>query len=705
MNTLRSKLTLRQAILQGLGAISILSLSSVLLAADLQSIEYERLADGKVQIKMTLSEPISSTVESFKIDNPPRVAIDLPQVKNQSGIRTDDIGVGAIQSVRLAETQDRTRVVFNLISATGYDIVTEDNTVLVTFSDSSSAAPTIASTGQVSASSAGQIDFRRGPSGEGRLIIDVGSTDTPMKMRREGLNLIVELPGTLLDAGRFDVRDFATPVDRIDIRRSGRGSVITLQTRDAGEHLAWQTGNRLTVEVKPIPPRESLDPRQAKEYTGERLTLKFQDIEIRPLLQLLADFTGNNIVVSDSVSGSMSLRLENVPWDQALDLILTTNGLSARQNGNVIFVAPTAEMIARDEAELAARRQSEELAPLVTDIVQINYAKADDIAQLLRTQEGAVGYITERGSITVDARTNTLIINDVPDALRRVRELIDRLDTPVKQVLIETRIVVATDNFAHELGARWGVTSAFSRGDTTYVSTGSGTGSGAMADSAISNINNTGSAFPVTTPGIGERWNINLPVSNPTGRFGLAILRSNVLLDLELSALQAEGTGEIISSPKVITANGHTALIKQGQEIPYVVPQQGALTVPQVDFKEAVLSTEVTPQITPNNNIILDIKVTKDEADFTRVLNGNPPLNKREIQTKVQVRNGETVVLGGIYEFENTYQTDKVPFLGDLPAIGNLFKRNAHTNRRFELLIFVTPKIIENDTMEIAASY
>jgi len=704
MNEQRSKLTLRRAIVQSLGAVTTLSLSGMLLAADLTGIEYDRLSDGHIQVKMTFSEPLTSEPKTFMIDNPPRVAIDLPDVKNQSGTRSSHIDLGILRSIALAESGDRTRAVFNLSRAVGYDLSSDDNALLVTFRDSTAAAtamPGVAAAQPVTALD--PVDFRRGPNGEGRLILAVDGTDTPMQMRREGVNIVVELPETRIKEGRFDVRDFASPVESIQIRQRGQGSVITMLAPSAHEHVAWQTGNRLTIEVKPIPPRELEDVLKPKEYTGERLTLKFQDIEVRPLLQLLADFTGNNIVVSDSVSGSMSLRLENVPWDQALDLILTTRGLSARQNGNVIFVAPTSEMAARDAAELAARQQSEELAPLVTDIVQINYAQASEIANLLRADRDSGKFLSERGSITVDSRTNTLIVNDVPDSLQRTRDLIARLDQPIKQVLIETRIVIATDSFARELGARWGVTAVVERGNNIISTTGTGDGTGSMIGSAVDNIAGTGQPFPIGLPAQGNRWNVNLPVTGDrAGSFGLAILGSNVMLDLELSALQAEGSGEIVSSPKVITANGHTAVIKQGQEIPYVVPQQGALTPPQVQFKEAVLSTEVTPQITPNNNVILDISVTKDEADYSRSIAGNPPINTREVQTKVQVANGETVVLGGIYEFENLKQTDKVPFLGDLPAIGNLFKRNLDRSSRFELLIFVTPKIIEGDNIELA---
>ncbi|MGC9456285.1 MAG: type IV pilus secretin PilQ [Halothiobacillaceae bacterium] len=725
MKTKHTRNALRRAVLQGIGTVTALGLTAPLLAADLQSVEYDRIADGQIQVRMTFSEPLEAVPESFRIDSPPRVAIDLPDVRNRADSRRTQIGLEGIESVTVAETTDRTRAVFNLARPIGYTLSTEGNDLLVTFREAEPAprppvvrprrdevadrietAEVTETSSMVEARVDGgaahpSVDFRRGENGEGRLILDVGGTNIPLNLRREGLDVVVDLPATRLEAGRYDVRDFGTPITRVDIRPRAEGTEVRLQTRDAGEHLAWQTGNQLTVEVQTIPEVEPDDPLQPKVYTGERLTLKFQDIEVRPLLQLLADFTGNNIVVSDSVGGSMSLRLENVPWDQAFDLILTTRGLSSRQNGNVIFVAPTQELAARDAAELEARQRSEELAPLMTDIVQINYAQAAEIATLLESDQESGQFLSVRGSITVDARTNTLVVHDIADNIRRMRDLIGRLDRPIKQVLIETRIVIATDNFQRELGTRWGVTAGFNSGNSIISTTGSGEGTGQMTDTAVANMQNTGQPFPIGLPDQPGRWNVNLPVADPTGQIGLSILGSNVLLDLELSALQAEGAGEIISNPKVITQNGHEAYIKRGQRVPFVTTSQNGTNV---EFQDAMLETKVTPQITPNNNIILDIEVRKDEPDQTFLVQGNPAINEREVKTKVQVRNGETVVLGGIYEYTNIDQMDKVPFLGDLPALGNLFKRINKENTRFELLIFVTPKIVEGDQVELAAN-
>ncbi len=733
---------LTQAILTGLGLAGALTFSPMVMAAGtLDKLTYSSLSDGGMQIRLTLSEAPAAEPAHFSVDNPSRIAIDLSDVTNALSKRTESIQSAGVRDVVIAETEGRTRAVINLDQSRPYTLTTEGNDVVITLAGGkgaeSAAAPgasteTLASQFASNTADAAvqsiniqdqhEVDFRRGTAGEGFVQVNLPEPNVPMNIKSEGRRLLVDLPTTHLTPGKYDVRDFSSTVDEIQVRSKGKGSQLVLLTnKNAGEHLSWQTDNRLTVEVKPIPKETKDAPGAPKKYTGERLTLKFQDIEIRPLLQLLADFTGNNIVVADSVSGSMSLRLDNVPWDQALDLILTTKGLDKRVNGNVIFVAPMEELAARDKAELEAKKQTQELAPLVTELVQINYAKAGDIARLLQAGDKEKGkFLSERGSITIDERTNNLIVHDVPDSLDRIRNLIAQLDTPIKQVLIEARIVIATDNFSKELGVRWGVTAAVGNGANGMIGTTGGaeglsrdaiypgashSATNGMIGTGVLNNMTTGSPFPTGIPAQSDRWNVNLPVTNPAGSLALAVLGSNVLLDLELSALQAEGEGQIVSSPKVITANGHKAIIKQGQEIPYQsTATAGGVAITQVTFKEAVLAAEVTPQITPNDNIILDIMVKKDEADYTRLLPGstNPPLNKREVNTKVQVKNGETVVLGGIYELSSEKSIDKVPFLGDIPGLGELFKRNGKKDRRFELLIFVTPKIVDASSTEIA---
>ncbi len=703
---------------RGLGLLAITMAPSLAFAGDLNEISYDRTADGEVRVHFTLSEPLDTDPGSFKIDNPARVAVDLPDVENKTGSRSEKIGLGAVNSVMLAESGGKTRAVFNLDGSVPYAISQDGARVTVTFDEPRQATKTdsgltVTDKGDSDATSmdAGtEIDFRRASTGAGRLLLDVGGTDAAMDIRRQGSQIVLHLPDTRLEQGRYNVNDFATPVETIDVRPAGSGSRVTVTTNNAGEHLAYQTGNRLVLEVQPIP--ESKDERSLgkKEYEGERLSLKFQDIEVRPLLQLIADFTGNNIVVSDSVQGSISLRLENVPWDQALDLIMTTKGLSSRKNGNVIYVAPTDEIAASDKAELAAREQAQQLAPLITDIVQVNYAKAEDIANLVRQSSGLSkdagdkksdgNFLSRRGSITIDSRTNNLIVTDTAEALDRVRGLIHEIDKPVKQVLIETRIVIATDNFSRELGVRWGLQGGFDRGGQRV---GFGGNAKDMGDAPAYPIdqNNPGSLNGTYFSSETNDFMVNTPISgDPTGSLGLAILGSNVLLNLELQAMQSEGTGKIVSNPKVITTNGHKATISQGVEIPYQsVSSTGGAAIANTEFKEALLKTEVTPQITPNDNVIMDILVMKEEPDYTRAVNGEPPINTREVQTKVQVQNGQTVVLGGIYEFENVSQIEKVPFFGDLPGIGNLFKNRMSDDSRFELLIFVTPKIVDKEDM------
>ncbi len=718
MDNFKKPTRLSTGMRRGLGLLAITMAPSLAFAGDLNQISYDRTADGEVRVHFTLSEPLGTDPGSFKIDNPARVAVDLPDVENKTGSRSEKIGLGAVKSVMLAESGGKTRAVFNLDGSVPYAISQDGARVTVTFDEPRQATKTESGTavtdkGDSDATSmdAGtEIDFRRASSGAGRLLLDVGGTDAAMDIRRQGSQIVLDLPDTRLEQGRYNVNDFATPVETIDVRRAGNGSRVTVKTNKAGEHLAYQTGDRLVLEVQPIP--ESKDERSLgkKEYEGERLSLKFQDIEVRPLLQLIADFTGNNIVVSDSVEGSISLRLENVPWDQALDLIMTTKGLSSRKNGNVIYVAPTDEIAARDKSELAAREQAQQLAPLITDIVQVNYAKAEDIANLVRQSSGLGkdagdkksdgNFLSRRGSITIDSRTNNLIVTDTAEALDRVRGLIDQIDKPVKQVLIETRIVIATDNFSRELGVRWGLQGGFDRGGQRVGFGGNAKDMGdapayPIDDRNPDSLNNTFFASETND------FMVNTPISgDPTGSLGLAILGTNVLLNLELQAMQSEGTGKIVSNPKVITTNGHKATISQGVEIPYQsVSSTGGAAIANTEFKEALLKTEVTPQITPNDNVIMDILVMKEEPDYTRAINGEPPINTREVQTKVQVQNGQTVVLGGIYEFENVEQMEKVPFFGDLPGIGNLFKNRLSDDSRFELLIFVTPQIVDKEDM------
>jgi type IV pilus assembly protein PilQ len=488
-------------------------------------------------------------------------------------------------------------------------------------------------------------------------------------------------------------------VNTIDAMQVAGNARIVIASTGPFEELAYQSDDVFTIEVQSIADELSVshptlfDPE--REYSGERLTLNFQDIETRAVLQLLADISGRNIVVSDTVQGNVTLRLQSVPWDQALDIVLATKGLDMRENGNVIIVAPSEEIAARELADLESKREIKELEPLSSEFLQVNYAKASDLADLIQG-DGANSLLSERGSVGIDDRTNTLLLQDTSDRISNIRRLVVTLDIPVKQVLIEARIVVVNDDFSRELGVRWGATVVKDNSSDGLISiSGSAEGNDTIVQSGIDNINTTGQPFPITVPGLDDRFNVNLPVPNPAGQLAVAILGDDYLVDLELSALQAEGRGEVISSPRVITANQKEAEIKQGVEIPYQESASSGATTTQ--FKEAVLSLTVTPQITPDDRIIMDLLVTKDSVGevVASTTGFVPSIDTRSVQTQVLVNNGQTVVLGGIYETEQGESYTKVPYLGDIPFIGNLFKSTRIISNKSELLIFVTPKILK----------
>jgi type IV pilus assembly protein PilQ len=679
----------------------------------LKNLEVGTLPGNRVVLTMTTSgdapEPLS-----FTIEDPARISLDLPGVSLGSVERRREIKRGVLDTVMLAEAQGRTRVVLNLDAMVPYETSVQGDRIIVTLGEAESMAqaqpqPQGGAFGQPSGgpsrSAAGDItgvDFRRGADGSGRVIISLSDPAIPVDIRDELGRTVVEfrdasLPDALLRS--LDVLDFATPVESIDSVRYPGGARVVIAVGGDYERLAYQAENRLNVEFRPV---EKQDPTQfsvfdeRKEYTGQRLTLNFQDIEVRAVLQLLAEVSGLNMVVSDSVAGNVTLRLDNVPWDQALDIILATKGLDMRQVGNVMMVAPAPEIAARERQELESKKEIQELAPLRSEFLQVNYAKASDLAALLSDGGGEGSLLSDRGRVSIDERTNTLLVYDTAERIADVRRLVAALDIPVRQVLIETRIVVANDDFSRELGVRMGATYVAENGDDGIVSiTGSGSGNNTITGSAINNLNQGGSAFPVTLPGLDDRYSVNLPVSEATSRIGLAILGSDYLVDLELSAAQAEGRGEIVSSPRVITANQKQAQIEQGVEIPYQESSSSGATATQ--FKKAVLSLTVTPQITPDDRIIMDLEVTQDTVgEFVPSATGGlvPSIDTRRILTQVLVNDGETVVLGGIFETERRDAEDKVPFLGDIPGLGRLFKRTNSVSNKRELLIFVTPKIL-----------
>ncbi|WP_198011979.1 type IV pilus secretin PilQ [Thioalkalivibrio sp. ALJ15] len=686
-------------------------------ATELEEIRAASISGDRVQVNLRFSGTPPEDVRAFAIDSPPRIALDLPDAGNALRSRETDLNVGPLLTATAVESGDRTRVVLNLTQPSEYQTRVEGNNLILTLGRGVSEAdsdvqqvvdragePSERATRSARPVEITGIDFRRGSEGEGRVEIDLSRSGAEVNVREQAGKVELTFPRARVDESlerRLDVLDFATPVRTIDTVAERERVRMEVGAHGEYEVLSYQSDRRFVLEVAPITEAErEARRREEEQFEGERLSLNFQDIEVRSVLQLLADFTDLNIVVSDTVGGNITLRLNNVPWDQALDIILRSRGLDKRMDGNVLYVAPSEEIAARERLELEAQRDRQELEPLRTEFVQINFAQAQQIASLIRGDETGQ-FLSDRGSITIDSRTNTLLVQDTHSRIEDVRRLVQTLDVPVQQVLIETRIVIAEDNFQRDLGARFGISGTRGQGRRTQAGVG---GSLAAADVARDGGTaalgrrlaadgyqeyNYGNEF-----GMGNRLSSSLP-AEPTraAGVGFSILRSGVLLDLELSALQVEGRGEVISSPRVVTANGQTARIEQGEDIPYQEATASGATSTQ--FIEALLKTEVTPQITPNGNIIMDILVTRNNRSNEPPVQGVPGISKREVETQVFVGNGETVVLGGVYEIESSDVLEKVPFFGDIPFLGNFFRNRQNENRKAELLVFVTPRIIE----------
>jgi type IV pilus assembly protein PilQ len=681
----------------------------------LEAIDVQPLPGQQLQLTMRLSGP-APTPLSFTIDNPARISFDLPNTQIALPSRRIDVNTSGLSSIVAAEAKDRTRLVLNLDKMVAYETRVDGNNIVVMLgsgqlstagaSATNVVTPPRVGEGQGGAAAAPRgirsIDFRRGADGAGRVIVKLTDPHTHINLRQVGNQIVVdfvdaELPVTLMR--RYDAQDFGTPISGFDATRVGNGARIAITANGEYEQLAYQSDDQYVVEVQP--PRKAAAVQDDKPvYTGERLTLNFQDIETRAVLQLLADASGQNIVVSDSVTGNVTLRLQNVPWDQALDIVLRTKGLDKRRQDNVIIVAPQAELAAREKAELSAKRDVQELEPLRSEYVQVNYAKASDMMSLIKSRTGTGGsLLSPRGSVAVDERTNTLLLMDTADRLADIRRLVATLDIPVRQVQIETRIVIVNDDFQRQLGARLGFSTAQQNGNNgLWTTSGTAASTDTAIGSALNNIQSGGGPFPVQIPtgtSAPARYNVNLPITSPAGSIALGVLGSDYLVDLELSAAQAEDRGEVISSPRVITANQKEATIEQGTEIPYQESASSGATT--ISFKKAVLSLKATPQITPDNRIILDLSVKKDSIGTIVVTSGGvnvPSIDTRTITTQVLVNDGQTVVLGGILETTHRNTTTKVPYLGDIPVLGNLFKTTSKTNDKDELLIFVTPKIV-----------
>ena len=707
--------------------------SAAAATATLKDISYDVLPGGRVELHMNFASGQVPQPSIFTTGTPPRIAVDFADTDNAAP-RHLDIGKGSTSGVSAVSAGGRTRVVVELMRESTYTSRVDGNSLVLTVNNGSAAqttttAATIDPSKRLPSASSGpaisNVDFRRGPKGEGRVLINFSGAGANANIHTEGDKVIVDLEHVNLppsQAQRLDVTDFATPVQSIVTRASGTGARMEIRTGGNVDTSSYQSGDQYVVEIAPKKAApDKVAKGQEPVYSGSRVTFNFQDIPVRSALQLLADISGLNLVASDSVGGSVTLRLVNVPWDQALDVVLRAKGLDKRRSGNVVWIAPQAELAKYEQDVADARIKAEDNAELVTDYVPISYGKAADIAKLLTTGSkqggggggtgGSRGFLSPRGSVSFDDRTNTLLINDSPEKIKELRSLIAVLDRPVQQVLIESRIVVATDQFTRELGTKWGLQALHTTSGGNVITTSPQGGANGAASLAIERANNnagSANASGVTTYQTGSGgFNVNLPVSGPAGSFGLAILGANYLVDLELSAAQTEGRGEVISSPRVITANQQEAVIRQGQQIGYVTYQNsttgaaGSGTA-TVQFKDAVLELKVTPTITADNRVYLKINVKKDAlASFIDAPGSGkvPQIDTRELNTSVLVDNGQTVVLGGIYEITKANTITKVPGLGDIPGIGVLFRKTSRQNDKAELLIFVTPRIL-SDTLQ-----
>ncbi|WP_295393586.1 type IV pilus secretin PilQ [uncultured Thiodictyon sp.] len=739
---------------------------------DLQSVSSAALPGNQVEVTLTFSGAVAKPT-SFATDSPARIALDFAGVTNKLEHKAVPIGVGAIHSLVAVEASNRTRVVVNLNEPVPYEVSSNGNQVTLKISTQGGApsapppplppaaaaaasapiarggahvATQQAAPARAAAAAAGgpvrDIDFRRGNGGEGRVVIKLPSAQTRAAVREQAGHVFVDLYDSTLPPRlfrRLDVTDFATPVTAVESKPSGRNVLLDIQTAGEYDYLAYQTDDIFTLEFRALTAAEKeQDAKKKITYTGDRLSLNFQDIEVRAVLQLLADFTGLNLIASDAVRGSITLRLKNVPWDQALDIILKSKGLGMRQTGNVIMVAPSAELAAQEKLELQSNQAIEELAPLRLEIFQINYAKAAEIAAVLTGQGSAAptqtapnsdsnasnpsqaqggnrqdrsnsvqqgpSMLSERGSVTSDARTNQLLIKDTAAKLEDIRALITKLDVPVRQVMIESRIVIASNSFARDLGVRFGASGATGSLSGTQMLIG-GSQPGGLTNTANYNAGKFGQDIttvpaapfnPIVTnvaSATAQGLMVNLPAAAPSGAINFLIGKvGSYLLQLELTAMQTEGRGEIISSPRVITSDGKQATIAMGQEIPYsTVSNNGTQTA----FKAAVLKLDVTPQITPDDRVVMDLVVQKDAPNYAQATSAGISIDTRSVKTTVLVDNGDTVILGGVYERTKGNSKEQVPWLGDVPVLGRLFKKNAHTDDNSELLIFVTPKIMK----------
>ncbi|MBV1879245.1 MAG: type IV pilus secretin PilQ [Pseudomonadales bacterium] len=673
----------------------------------MENIEFSTLPGDKIEIRMLFNGPPPKPT-GYTIEQPARIALDLKGVNSRLETKYHPLGTGNARSVTVIDAGDRTRVIVSMTELVAYSAEVEGSIlkVLVGKEEIKAFTPPTAVIAGVNDAASGEenytdervaglvleeIDFRRGDQGEGRVIVKLSDPGIGVDVSSEGGQIRVEFTGANIPLNlqrRLDVTDFATPVLTIDALPEGSDTVLYVEPVGDYDYLAYQADDIFTLEVKALTSSEleaSLD--AVFRYRGEKLSLNFQDIEIRSVLQLIADFTDLNLVASDTVSGRITLRLKNVPWDQALDIIMKTKGLDKRQVGNVLMVAPAAELAAREKLELESRQQISDLAPLRTEFIEVRYASAAEIFNLFETKEDGDGMFLGRGSVIVDERTNSIILTETAEKINEFRAVLEKLDVPVRQVLIEARIVTASSNFSEALGVRWGGLGFGLYDDSTIFSQ---TGGSLQTLDDVRQTVGDEDGISFSSP---DHLIVDLGVGNPDATaFAIGLVDEKYLLELEISALESEGNAEVIARPKVITADKQEATISSGVEIPYQEASSSGAT--SVAFKSATLELAVTPQITPDDRIIMDLEVKQDTVGA--VFNGVPSINTNNIKTKVLVNNGETIVLGGIFTTQETSSVTKTPFFGDLPYVGKLFRRTTQSDDKQELLIFITPRLVRD---------
>jgi type IV pilus assembly protein PilQ len=692
------------------------TMSQSVLAADLQALDVAALPGDKVELKLTFDQPVA-VPKGYTIEQPARIALDLPGVVNKLGAKNRELGVGNARSVTVVEAGERTRLIVNLTNLAAYNARVQGNNLFIVIGEgaanstparvSALAAPV--KTAPVAYVSAGKaiksVDFQRGEQGAGNVVIELSDPTVSPDIQDQGGKITLNFAKTQLPDAlrvRLDVKDFATPVQFVNAQSQGDKATISIEPVGLYDYLAYQADNKLIVSIKPLS-KEDKDKRKAETfaYSGEKLSLNFQDIDVRSVLQLIADFTDLNLVASDTVQGNITLRLQNVPWDQALDLVLKTKGLDKRKVGNVLLVAPADEIAARERQELESQKQIADLEPLRRELIQVNYAKASDIAKLFQSVTGVdavAGAVADaRGSVTVDDRTNAIIAYQTQTNLDELRRIVAQLDIAVRQVMIEARIVEASVDYSKELGVRWG--GAFTSGDFVGYGKSGNVGSKDKVGSSCGPLGGVICTLPTNDRGSHTPF-VDLGAANATSGFGIGYITDNLILDLQLSAMEKTGNGEVVSQPKVVTADKETAKILKGTEIPYQEASSSGATT--TAFKEAALSLEVTPQITPDNRVIMEVKITKDEPDYANALGGVPPIKKNEVDAKVLVADGETIVIGGVFSNTQSKSVEKVPFLGDLPYLGRLFRRDIVQDQKNELLVFLTPRIINSQAASVS---